>query len=456
MITAPWRVHIPIHLRREMVTLAMLTGLAVVLLIGVTALSELFHSQQNALAARLTSRGDSELAAGIHWSARASTDPAARKAAIESYNLAVNDYHTALRYTRGGFSQQLGLAEALIGLGHTEEAQLYLENLWEQQPENGIVNRELARIAAGKGDTRSALRYYHNAIYAIWAGNAEAERIATRWELIKYLLSLKALAQAQSELIGLGAEVGDNPAQQLSLGRYFLKIPDGEHALASFRFCLRENPHNQAALAGAGEAAFDLGQYPRAQHYLSEALAVNPADRDSASLLDVAQQVTQLDPFRPEISDADRDQAVLSAFQTAGNRLKACPALASEPVSGAAPPAAQGNVPVPKGTPKGVLGTLAAALRKLPSAKKKPQSLPSPTAAQNQPPRDAVQTQTLAEAWAQLEPMMTVRKLRHNQDVINNAMNLAFNIERQAALKCGSGTPSDTALLLISRLHEGS
>ena len=38
-------------------TLAMLTGLATVLLIGVTALSELYHAQQDSLADRLTSRG---------------------------------------------------------------------------------------------------------------------------------------------------------------------------------------------------------------------------------------------------------------------------------------------------------------------------------------------------------------------------------------------------------------
>jgi tetratricopeptide (TPR) repeat protein len=457
MLNAPWRLQIPIHLRREMVTLAMLTGLAFVLLIGVTALSDLYHAQQNALAARLTTRGDAELAAGNESSARASADPSAAKMAIQNYNLAVNDYHTALRYTRDGFSQQLGLAEALIGLHQSDQARVYLENLWEQQPENGMVNRELARIAAGKGDTRTALRYYHNAIYATWPGDAESQRVATRWELIKYLLNIKALAQAQSELIGLGAEVGDNPMQQLSLGQYFLKVQDGEHALASFRLCLRANPRNQAALAGAGEAEFDLGDYGRAQHFLSQALAENPADRDSASLAEVTEQVVQLDPFRPEISDAERDQAVLSAFQIAGERLKACPALASLSASAANAPAAQTSLPVMPAKSQGVLGSIAAALGKIPAVGRKSQNqAPSPNTTQKQPSATAVQAQTLASAWTQLEPKVTVPKLRHNQDVVNQAMNLAFTIERQAALKCGSGSPADTALLLISRLHEGS
>lgn len=442
MLNVPWRLQIPPHLRREMATLAMLTGLAAVLLIGVTALSELFHSQQDALADRWSGRGDADLAG-------------------ENYKAAVNDYRTALRYTRDGYPQQLGLAEALIGEQRIDEARVYLETLWEQQPENGIVNRELARIAAGKGDTRAALRYYHNAIYANWHEHAEAERVATRWELIKYLLSIKQPAQAQSELIGLGAEVGDNPEQQLNLGRYFLKVQDGQHALASFRMCLRANPHEAAALAGAGEAEFDLGSYTRAHRYLAEALARNPADRDSASLLEVSDQVMRLNPFRPGVSDAERDQAVLSAFQTVGERLKGCPELATSPVSPASLPAA-GNPPAmaPAGRAKGVLGAIAAALAKLPSAKKTPQGKAQPPATpQKQPQAPAsanLQAQTLAAAWTQLEPKVTKRVLRHNQDVVNQAMDLAFNIEHQAASKCGPGTPADTALLLISRLHEGS
>ncbi len=457
MLNVPWRVQIPIHLRREVVTLAMLTGLAAVLLIGVTALSDLYHGQQNALAIRLTSRGDAELAAGNECAAQGASDAAASKAAIKDYNLAEADYHTALRYTRDGFPQQLGLAEALIGLRHTDEARVYLENLWEQQPENGIVNRELARIAAGKGDTRTALRYYHNAIYAAWPGNAEAEREATRWELVKYLLNIKALTEAQSELIGLGAEVGDNPAQQLRLGEYLLKVQDGEHALSSFRLSLRANPRNQVALAGAGEAEFDLGDYPRAQRYLSQALNENPGDRNSASLLEVTEQVVRLDPFRPEITDAERDQAVLSAFETAGDRLKGCPAPASAPATGENPTAAPASTPAAAGKRQGVLGSIAAALGKLPRVGKRLQGpAPAPQTAQKQPVPSAAQEQALGAAWAQLEPKVTVPKLRHNQDVINQAMNLAFAIEQQAALNCGSGTPADTALLLISKLHEGS
>jgi tetratricopeptide (TPR) repeat protein len=382
MIPAPWRFRLPFPVHREVVTLTLLTGLAIVLLTGVTALSELFDAQQHALAERWSTRGASDLAAS-------------------RFNDAVNDYRASLRYSEDSYTSQLGMAEALIGLRRTSEASAYLVNLWEAEPENGLVNRELARIAAGKGDTRGALRYYHNAIYAIWPGDAEPERRNTRWELIKYLLSIKALAQAQSELIALAAEVGDNPAQQLNLGQYFLKVQDDQHALTAFRLALKSDPHSEPALAGAGSAAFGMGNYPLAERYLHAAVQETPADRDSSTLLEVADQVMRLDPFRRQISDADRDRAVMGLFDTAGQRLKDCPTAASTPVAA---------------------GTI----------------------------------ETLNDDWTKLKPQVTERALRRNQDVVNGALNLAFAIERQAGNKCGTGSPADTALLLISKLHEGS
>ena len=382
MLKIPLRERFSFHVQREIVTLALLTGLAMVLLIGVTALSRVFHAQQDALAQRWSGRGEADLKA-------------------DKYDAAVNDFRASLRYGQDSFSSRLGLAEALIGLKRTGEASAYLGNLWGAHPENGVVNRELARIAAGKGDMPGALRYYHNAIYAIWPGNAEADRRNTRWELIKYLLSIKALAQAQSELIALSAEIGPDVSQQVSLGEYFLKVQDDLHALAAFRLALNVEPHLHTAIAGAGTAAFGMGNYSLAQHYLRVAVAQQAWDRDSASLLDVVDQVMRLDPFRRQISDADRDRAVEGVFTTAGKRLQACSAAAASPVA--------------------------------------------PGGGQN-----------LGDAWKQLQPQVTTQVLRRDQDVADHALDLSFNIERQAGSRCGSGSASDAAVLLISRLHEGS
>lgn len=129
--------------------LTVLFVLAVVLFLGVTGLSHVYAAQQEVLGNRWFSRGSTELKTG-------------------HFGGAVSDFRAALLYSPDNYSYQLNLAEGLLGLKLTSEAQAYLINLWERQPENGYVNRELARIRAQDGETDKALRYYHNAIYATW------------------------------------------------------------------------------------------------------------------------------------------------------------------------------------------------------------------------------------------------------------------------------------------------
>src|SRR6202140_1732270 len=301
---------------REPLILAVLSALAVLAFLGVSVLSRIYHAQQAALGNRWFTRGDADLKA-------------------HRYELAVNEFRTALLYSRDNYTYQLDLAEALIGLKRTNEAYAYLANLWEREPENGLVNLELARIAVKRGDTEKALRYYHNAIYAIWPGDQEVQRRNARLELIGYLLSINAKTQAQAELIALAENLGDDPAMHARVGDLFMQAQDYEHALAEYRQSLKLDRHNPAALAGAGRAAFELGRYDLAQRYLEAAVAANPNDAQSAALLKATELVLKVDPFRRQISVAERHRIVIEAFAAAGERIESCPA-AGRPVSSAA------------------------------------------------------------------------------------------------------------------------
>src|SRR5580700_8283605 len=187
------------YLRQEPVILALLSGLAVIFFVAVTALSHLYQAQQEFL--------------GNRWFMRGTTDLKQRH-----FDAAVMEFRSALLYSRDSYAYRLNLAESLIGLKRTGEAYAYFINLWDREPENGLVNLELARIAAQKGETEPALRYYHNAIYATWPGDQEAQRRNTRLELIEYLLGIHARAQAQSELIALAANLGDDPSLHQLVG----------------------------------------------------------------------------------------------------------------------------------------------------------------------------------------------------------------------------------------------
>ncbi|MGB6675625.1 MAG: tetratricopeptide repeat protein [Terriglobales bacterium] len=370
---------------REPVILALLSALAIVGFLAVGGLSRMFHAQQEALANRWFTRGTGDLKDG-------------------HFDLAVGDFRAALRYSRDNYDYQLNLAQSLIGLKKTDEAYAYLINLWEREPENGLVNLELARIAAQKGQTEPALRYYHNAIYATWPGDQEVQRRSTRMELIEYLLGIKAKPQAQSELIALAANLGDDPALHQHVGDLFVQAQDYEHALAEYRLTLKSDHHNSPALAGAGLAAFDLGRYSLAQRYLQVAVAVNPGDEQSADLLKTTDLVLQMDPYQRQISADQRNRIVIEAFAAAGDRLNSCAATVNS------------------------------------SGTRSYESL----------------EQSLIDSWAKMKPKINERDLRRDPDLTEKAMDLVFEIERQTKTACGAPTGTDLALLLIAKLHEGN
>ena len=360
--------------------LALLAAVAVVCFAGVTGLSRLYQAQRESL--------------GNRWFSRGVADLNARR-----FDRAAVEFRAALVYSRDDYAYQLNLAEALVGLKRTGEAYAYLINLWDRQPEDGLVNLELARIATQQGQTEQALRYYHNAIYATWSeaqtGSAEAQRRDARLELVEFLLRINANAEAQSELIALAENLTENSAQQAQVGDLFVRAQDYEHALATYRVSLKKDRRNADALAGAGLAAFELGRYDVAQPYLQAAVSANSGDTQSADRLKTVELVLRMDPFREGISAAQRDHAVIEDFAAAGERLKSCSA-------------------------------------------------------------GSASLTDLSDRWAGLQPQIRAAGLRRNPDLVNKSMALVFSIERQTSSSCGAPAGPDLALLLIAKVHEGN
>jgi predicted Zn-dependent protease len=380
--------HFAEYLSAEPVLLALLFLLAAISFSAVTGLSRLYQAQQAALGNRWYTRGTADLNA-------------------QKFDTAALEFRTALRYSRDNYSYQLNLAEALIGLQRTVEAQAYLVNLWDRQPENGFVNLELARIAAQSNDTEHALRYYHNAIYAAWptsSGEDVIQRRRARVELIEYLLRINETTHAQAELIALAANLGDDPEQQRRLGDLFVRAQDYEHALAAYQLSLKADRHNAVAEANAGAAAFQLGQYRAASRYLQAAVVANGNDAQSASLLQKTELVQQLDPYEGGIPGVQRRQTVKHDFEIAGDRLKVCSTSASGMGSIATSNASQQN---------------------------------------------------LSERWAQMKPRVTEHGLERDPDLTDSVMSLVFEIEQQTAASCGTPSGMDEALLLIEKSREG-
>ncbi len=377
MIRALKRLASQLDSTREPITLAVLLVLTGVLFALVGGLSRLHEAKQEELAHEWWERGTANMKA-------------------QKYAEAVVDFRTVLLYRRDNDDYVLNLAEALLGNGQIDEANAYLTSIWERQPENGLVNLELAHIAEKNGENESAIRFYHNAIYAVWPATEEAARRNARFELVELLLRTNDRAQAQAELIALAANVAGDPATEVRIGSLFLEAQDNAHALSEFELGLGSDQQNTEALAGAGRAAFELGRYVPATRYLQRAVAANSNDKDSASLLRIARLVVEMDPYRQQRRAKEREQAVVNAFAVAGKRLDSCNSKGS-------------------GTAQ----------------------------------------QMLAQKWAGMKPQVTARNLRSNPDMMDNVMALVFRVERQTQDTCGAGSDADAALLLIARNHEG-
>jgi tetratricopeptide (TPR) repeat protein len=314
---------------------------------------------------------------------------------------ALDDFRTALTYDPDNFQYQLNLARALRDSNNLPEAATYLETLWQRNPEDGVVNQALARLAVRRGSVPDALRYYHNAIYGAWDTDPETNRRNARLELINFLIQRKAYPLAESELIGLVQTLPHNAASYLEAASLYGKINDYDQALTTYRRVLQFDPGNPLALAGAGNAAFQLGRYRTAEQFFEKAVDANRNDEQSRQSLQIAKAVLSADPFRRRISDAERNRRLIAAFSRAGQRLQDC-------------------------------------------AQSRGVDLKNPTL-----PPDPLQS--LQAEWDKLHPQLKELRSAGEADLPDSIMDLVAQIETQTAQQCGSPTGFDLALLLISR-----
>jgi len=326
----------------------------------------------------------------------------------ESPQRAIQELQAALVCDRGNSQYQLSLARALRDAGRLDEAQSYLESLWQGAPDDGTINLALARVAARRGSLDDAMRYYHNAMYGVWHSEADENRRKARIELVEFLLQKNANAQAQSELLALAAFLPSNPDLELRVAELLAQARDYPDALAEYEKVLHHERHELSALVGAGQVAYQAGRYRTAARYLQEAVNADPEDSNSRKLLTSANMILQTDPFVQRISDAERNRRIAAAFSRAADRLDSCAQQKGERLGPAAPESAE-----------------------------------SPLA-------------QLYDRWQATRP--DVRRLRYagETDLPDVIMDLVFQIEQETATECGEPQGADQALLLISRNREAA
>jgi tetratricopeptide (TPR) repeat protein len=247
-------------------------------------------------------------------------------AAIASFQAATARNHDDSRYL-------LALANALTLANRNSEAQRVLLALHAASPENGEVNFELAKLTAARADVAGAVKHYQNAIYGIWPPNGGVNhRVLVRLDLIHFLIDHSQRDLALSELLALVANLPSADPLHLDAGRLFLTLNNPERALAEFSGILRHHPDDIAALAGAGTAEFQLGNYERARTILGRVVRRNPQQSDIAQLLATTDAVLTNDPLAPNISAQERELRLSHGLDHTISELDRCVATNTMPV----------------------------------------------------------------------------------------------------------------------------
>jgi len=326
---------------------------------------------------------------------------------------AVEDFRNALAYSRDNDLYRLRLAQALMANRRPEEARTHLLILWDKQPGDGTINLELARLAAMWGDTQQAVRYYHAALYGVWPDEPMAHRWQIRFELIEYLLqrnTIQDAKDAQAELVALATELPrQDAAGQARLGTLFLRTGLNARALTAFSAALAAQPNFMPALKGASEAAFRLGDYQTARHYLLPIVAQDPKDQSALEMLNLCDLVPKLDPFARGLTAKEQAHRAVHDFQVALVRAQRCPVAEAAPAS-------------------------------------RP-------AAQTTPPADDLSS-LLAQAGS-AKSRVSERALANSPAVLESTMDLVFKLEKTSA-NCGPASLEDKALALLAPPSEAS
>ncbi|HVA01398.1 MAG TPA: tetratricopeptide repeat protein [Terriglobia bacterium] len=371
--------------RLERETLVVISLVLLALFFAITGfVVQRYHATQKALGGHWYQRGEAALNAN-------------------QPQKAVDAFHTALVYSRDNSAYQMRLAEALIRANRLGEAEVYLRTLWVREPGNGTVNLELGRLGARRGEVSEAIRYYNNAVFGSWDSDPLDHRLETRIELCQFLLSKGERTQAESELIALIALeriLPPDAALHAQIGSMFLQVQDYRRALQEFQIALKLKPNTPGAWAGAGEAAYEIGNYTEARRYLEKAVSQNPADLRSAQQLEIGKLILSLDPFARWISQRERIRRTVAAFNQARARVEQCAQSRSVNL----------------------------------------QAKPATSPLQN----------VFAEA-KKMRPKATMRSLQRDPDLIPNVMDLVFQMEQQAEQTCGIPPDPDRALLMIAR-----
>lgn len=173
---------------------------------------------------------------------------------------AIRDLRISLSYAPDDASNQLLLAEGLAQAHYPEQARTYFLGLLDEQPADGFLNLQLARLARDRKDTLAAIRYYRAAAVGNWNGDSMRERFHVQLELADYLDQIGDLRSARAELLVAVADAPEDAPVAVMIAHRFEQAGDLSQALKFYKKALKLNPKDAEALDGARRVIAVMGE----------------------------------------------------------------------------------------------------------------------------------------------------------------------------------------------------
>jgi Flp pilus assembly protein TadD len=358
---------------------------------------------------------------------------------------AIDALSSALAFAPSDRNTEIKLAEALASSGRLQEAAVYFNALLESEQGSGLINLQLARLAARQDNVSQAIEDYQRAIYGNWEGDGYVRRRDVRFELSDYLIAHHLLDRARSELlVAAGNAPEDDISVQLGIARKMEQAQDPSDALHLYRTILHRHPSLREALDGAGRTAFQMGRYLEAKRYLARALQGPGVDQEPKAGLEESRdrlsEATRLLLLYPSsrLSLNERSVRILADRKLAMARLAQCTQDRSQaPAKDSA--AASAPAPAVASNP---LQSLKSRFTGHPTA-------PTPNQAAAPPPVDPLQA--LTARWKQLPAKLKLRELEENSDLAQTQIQLIYDTELLTQQLCGAPAGDDDLLLKIAQ-----
>jgi len=237
---------------------------------------------------------------------------------------AIERIKDAIAIERGNRDYLRTLAQAQLAAGKTADAEATLTELLQSDSTDGLASLLMGRALVKDGRFPEAISYYHRAIYGSWNGDAEANRLHARFELIDLLAERDSKKELLSELLPIQDDAPRDLKSQTRIGRLFLLAGSPARAADVFRGILRDSPTNADAHAGLGEAEFARANYRAAERDFQAALRLAPDDQATRRRFDLCNELLMLDPMERGLGPAERLRRSLNLVELTRKEASQC------------------------------------------------------------------------------------------------------------------------------------